>query len=195
MILSVDQLCAAAETTLKAAMPDIVATPAFQELLGENAEKYYDPALIQTWQQLPTIEAIATAKLPAVAITSPGLVDEPVYSRSSRLYEVKWRLAIGIYDRDKSTDHSATQARVRNWVAILRTALQSQPTLGGVATGLTWTGEEYSLLPNRNQARTAAAGAVSIDVKAQVPHHTNLGSISGTGGPLVLTTHPTLSVE
>lgn len=188
MILSVDQLCTAVEDTLLASIADIVTQPAFQTLLGDGADTYLATE-IKTWQQLPTIEAISTAKLPAVAITSPGLVDPPVFSRSSKSYDATWRLAIGIYDRGR--DHAETQARIRNWCALLRVALQSRPTLGGVAKGLTWTGEEYSLIPQRNSARTLAAGAVAVDVRAEVPHHTNLGA----GLPPVTSNHPTLSVE
>lgn len=183
-IVSVDELCQATETTLRDMLPQVLLIPEVVALIGEPR----DPYVVKTWQQLPVVEAIATAQLPGIAITSAGLVDEPSYSRANQAWDTTWRIGVGIYDRGR--DHEETQARVRNWAALIRTSLQLAPTLGGVAQGLTWSGEQYQLLPNRNQARTAAAGAVAFDVKATVRKLT-----IGPGLPPVTSTHPTLSVE
>lgn len=183
-IISVDELCQAAESTLKDLLPQVLQIPAMADLIREPSAPY----VVKTWQQLPVVEAIATADLPGVAITSAGLVEEPTYSRANQAWDTTWRIAVGIYDR--GVDHEDTQARVRNWAALIRTSLQLAPTLGGVAQGLTWSGEQYALLPNRNQARTAAAGAVAFDVKASVRKLT-----LGPGIPSVTSVHPTLSVE
>lgn len=183
-IISVDELCQATETTLKDLIPQVLQIPAMVALIGDPREPY----VVKTWQQLPVVEAIATADLPGVAITSAGLVDPPSYSRANQSWDTNWRIAVGIYDRGR--DHEDTQARVRNWAALIRTSMQLKPTLGGVAQGLTWFGEQYALLPNRNQARTAAAGVIAFDVKASVRKLT-----LGPGDPSVTSTHPTLSVE
>ncbi|NHA02035.1 hypothetical protein G5V59_26970 [Nocardioides sp. W3-2-3] len=81
---------------------------------------------------------------------------------------------------------------MRNWLAITRLALRTDPSLGGIATGLEWAGEEHRLLPNRNQARTIAAGALAINVSADM-----VGDLIPTDGtwPPVTSTHPTLSVK
>lgn len=183
-VLSVDELCVAAEATLRDTLAAVKEIPALAALLGDDADSY----VVKTWQQLPVADAIATAKLPAIAITSSGLVDPPRYSRASKSWDCTWRIGIGIYDRGR--DHADTQARVRNWCALIRTALQLSPTLGGVAKGITWSGEEYALLPNRNVARTAAAGAVAFDVDATVNK-----LAFGPGLPPVTSSHPALSVE
>lgn len=184
-VISFDELCVAAETILKVALPQVLELPEVKTYLGDAARTYRD---IKTWQQLPTIEAISAATLPVIAISTPGLVSAPRYVRSRGVWEATVRLGVGIYDREPSADHSATQAKVRNWVAFLRTALLRNPTLGGVAEGLTWTGEEYDLVPARNQARTFGAGAVFVDVRVDVP------DTFGLGLPPVTSTHTQLSV-
>ncbi|HXH77314.1 hypothetical protein [Nocardioides sp.] len=182
---SADELCKAAETTLRAALPMVLNLPEVKGYLGARAPEF---EAIKEWHQLPTLEAISSAKFPAVVITTPGLVGPPVYQRSKQSWETTWRLAIGIYDR--AGDHAATSARVRDWIAFIRTALLRNVTLGGVAKGITWAGEEYDLLPDRKHARTIGAGALAIDVRVDVPDTLGLGLPAATKTTTTLTVNP-----
>lgn len=177
-ILSVDELCVAAEATLKTALPPLL------ELLDRT-----DLGRIKEWQQLPDIQAISTANTPAAAITSAGLTGSPTYSRATDTYAATWRLAIGIYDRGKN--HAETQKHVRDWCACIRLALQGNPTLGGFASAVTWIGEEFDLIPNRDSARTVAIGAVAVDVTARMlaPGHLEVFPVVESTFPVV-TVHP-----
>jgi hypothetical protein len=180
-ILSIDELCVAARATLEhpdAGIPGTLELPVIKALLGDQARHYRD---IKTWVQVPTFESVTGATYPAVAITSPGLVGAPVYQRSSNTWQIVARVGVGVYDR--STKHDETAAKVRNWIAVVRTTLLRNVTLGGVAEGLTWSGEEYDLLPGRQQARTIGAGAVAVDVRANVPDTVMMGlpTVTSTG--------------
>lgn len=173
-----DDLCVAAENLLRDKLPVLI------DLLGQE-ERY---GQVKEWQQLPTIEALASAKFPAIAITSPGLTGPPTYSRASDSWTATWRIAVGIYDRGR--DHDDTQARIRDWCSFIRTVFLVNRSLGGVATGLTWVGEEYRLVPQKDKARTFAGGAVALDVTA-----TGLFELGADALPAVLSTHPSLSVR
>lgn len=186
-IQSAAQVGAAVEATLRDGLPQTLELATVKAYLGDRAATFRD---VREWQQLPTIEAIASAQYPAVAIVSPGLVREPTRKRSGDAYETTWRVAVGIYDREKSPDHNATQDKVRDWVALLRITLLRTPTLGGVSRRVTWAGEEYDLLPDRNKARTIGAGALAVDVTVDVPDPLGLGAF-----PSVTSTAPDLTVN
>jgi hypothetical protein len=176
-ISSVDELCVGVEDTLREHLPDVM------DALGFDAPNYDE---IKTWQQLPTTTALVAASLPGIAVSAAGLVGAPSYSRSSKSWTSTWRIAVGIYERGK--DHADTQARVRNWCAGIRTTLVLHKSLGGLASALAWSGEEYALVPDREQARTIAAAAVAFDVTA---------TVSATVGalPPVTSTPTTVSVQ
>ena len=173
-IQSVDQVLVALEQTLKTALPQVLDLDQVKAYLGDRATEF---VAITTWQQVPTIEAIATADYPAVAITSPGLSAPPIYKRSTDTWETTWRAAVGIYDRTGVDDggQSVTQARVRDWIAFIRTAAIRNPTLGGTVRGLQWVGEEYDLLPDRDKARTIGAGALALDIRVDVRNTLGMG--------------------
>lgn len=177
----------AVEATLKDHLRETLELDVVKAYLGDRAATFRD---IREWQQLPSLEAIATAQLPAAAVVSPGLVREPIRKRSGDAYETTWRVAVGIYDRDKSPRHNDTQAKVRDWVAFLRMTLLRNPTLGGVARRVVWAGEEYDLLPDRNKARTIGAGALAVDVTVDVPDPMGLGVF-----PVATTAAPDLTVN
>ncbi len=187
MIFSADELCVAAESVLRGDLPSILSHPFVTERVDGD---YGD---IATWQQLPTIEALSTAQFPAVAITSSGLVSSPTYAVSEAAHRATWRVVVGIYDR--GNDHADTQARIRNWCAAVRASLLRHRSLGGVAEGLSWVGEEFALLPNRNQARTIGAGAVAFDVTALMANIPLLPPSDGGEWPVVLTTPMTVSAQ
>jgi hypothetical protein len=159
VIFSADELCVAAEQVLRADLPKVIGHHAAAARIGSGYGE------IAEWQQLPTIEALSTARFPAIAITSAGLVTPPA-TDAGRQLRATWRIVVGVYDRGR--DHADTQARIRDWCALIRTSLLRHRSLGGVAESVTWTGEEFALLPNRNQARTIAAGAVAFDVTARL---------------------------
>lgn len=173
-IVSVDELATALEKTLRDNLAATVAT------LGLKLDS------VKEWQQLPTAAALATARFPAVAISSPGLTEPPTYSQSDRAWHAVWRIGVGIYDRGKN--HHDTQAHIRNWCAAIRLTARAHRSLGGLARDTRWAGEEYALLPGREQSRTIGAAAVAFDIHALV---------SDTYGapPAVATTPTTLSVR
>lgn len=176
-LVSADTICTAVEQVLRENLNDMV------EALG--AEARHKP--IVEWQQLPTAEALASAVFPAAAITSSGLTRAPIYQRSTDSWSTTWRIAVGIYDR--GGDHAATAALVRDWCALVRTVLTTNRTLGGIADSVTWAGEQYALVPRKEQARTFGGGAVALDVTADVPRHPTDQS------PLVQSTDPSLTAE
>lgn len=187
-IQSADQVLVALEETLRTTLPQVLELPEVKAYLGTTAADYRP---ITTWEQLPTLAAIATADYPAVAITSPGLVQPPAYQRSKDSWETWWRAEVGIFDRAGFDDdgHRITQAMVRNWIAWLRTAALRQQTLGGAARAVVWAGEEYDLLPDREQARTIGAGVLALNIKVDVPNTLGLGL------PLVTSTTTQLDVN
>ncbi|MSZ75522.1 MAG: hypothetical protein F2667_00275 [Actinobacteria bacterium] len=153
-LVTAETLCQAVEATLRADLPGVVAAFGWTERLGA----------IEDWHQVPRLEAISTANLPAGAITSPGLVRPPTYSRSSG-WSATWRVVAGVYVRGE--DHHDTAARCRDWAGVIRTVFLANRSLGGVADGgLVWAGEEYDEQPQKSVARTLAACAVAIDVSA-----------------------------
>lgn len=180
-IVSADELCTALETVLTDHLADEMVA------LGYTAAVGYEP--VRDWQQVPTINAIATAKLPAGAITTPGLADSPTWVPSHRAYRTTWRIAAGVYVRGR--DHDQTQRMARNYAAAVRVTVLRHKGLGGIAEKLRWVGEDYALRPERESSRTLAACAVAFDVTAMT---------IGTGRPVsqqpeVLTTPTTLSVQ
>lgn len=173
--ISADDTCIAVREVLKAGLPLLT------EQLG--VAKTYGP--ITEWQQLPTREAIASARLPAASISDGGLVEPPTYSRADDAWTTVWRVVVSVYDRGR--DHDDTQARVRDWCALVRTVLLANKTLGGAAVRLAWSGEEHALVPNRNSARTFGGGAIAVDVTVQIPSLPLSGPLPGAG-PIVLDT-------
>lgn len=173
-IVSVDELLVAVETTLRAHLAATVEALGFEDL-----------GAIKDWQQLPTADSIATADLPAVTVTSPGLAELP-NRRADGTFLTTWRVSIGIYARGR--DHADTQARVRNWCAAIRTTLLTRKSLGGIASSMTWKGEDYALIPGRSSARTFGAGEVDLDVTVTV-------TTDPTTLPVVTTTGTNVSVQ
>ena len=171
-VTAADQLCVAAETILR---ENVTTT---QLMLG------FDLGEIETWQQLPTPDAIAAAQLPAVAITSPGLAGAPVWNSVEDGYDAVFVLTVGIYVRGKS--HADTAARVRDWCAAIRSTIVRKRTLGGLSPdGATWVDETYVLIPDRTAARTLGAGAVAFNVPVLVPDPASLPTTPGTALPTV----------
>lgn len=179
-LLSADELCTAAETVLREHLQPLATSRGLEK--------------IRTWEQLPTLEALTAANLPAVAVTSPGLT-KPASRRSSG-YDATWRIVVGAYVR--GTSFIETAGRVRNWAAVIRQVMVQHPTLGGVSTGLEWVGEEYIERPERSSARTLGGCAVAFDVTARnvIDSEPYVPPEQGGGDqPVVQATHSTVTIR
>lgn len=180
-LLSADELCAAAEAVLREHLQPLATSRGLEK--------------IRTWEQLPTLEALTTANLPAVAVTSPGLADRP--TRRSSGYNAPWRIVVGAFVR--GTSFTETAGRVRDWAAVIRQVMVQHPTLGGVATGLEWVGEEYVERPERSSARTLGGCAVAFDVTARnvIDSEPYVPPDQPGGGdrPVVQATHSTVTIR
>lgn len=176
-LITAADLCDGVEAVLVEQLWEIVGIFNLQETLKQ----------ITDWHQLPTIEALTTANTPAGAITSPGLASDP--TRHGGRIDAVWRVVVGIYDRD--ADHTATAHRTRVWAGLVRACVLRNPRLGGIASGVTWVGERYEVIPARAAARTLGGCAVSFNVSAKdVVDVDDLGEL-----PIVLETHPSLTVH
>lgn len=180
-IVTADDLCRGAQTVLAAQLPALITalgldTPA----AGQKAF-----AAPSTWVQVPTLEALQAASMPAGAITSTGTVGPP--RKSTLGTDADWRIRVGVFDRGSNYDETASRART--WAALIRAALVLQPTLGGIATATRWVGEAYRQFPQVNAARTLGGCSVDFDVTAR--NVVDLGAIA----PVVLTTGSTLTVR
>lgn len=177
MLITADDICAGAEAVLTSGrLREIVELAGWEELRK-----------IKDWHQVPSLDALSEANLPTGAITSPGLTDSPVGRHGN--YAATWRVVVGVYDRGAS--YKDTARRTRRWAAVIRAALLESPTLGGVASGVRWVGEEYAERPNKNQARTIGGCAVAFDVDASNVVDLTPYSVA----PVVTATQTTVSVR
>ncbi|MEJ7846435.1 MAG: hypothetical protein WKF93_12400 [Acidimicrobiales bacterium] len=172
-IITADDLCRAAENILRTNLHPLV-----EALALEDFEEITD------WAQVPTMEAVAHADTPTGAISSPGLVDAPV-RKAHGVYDATWRVVVSVFDRDE--DYNATAARTRQWAALVRALLIDNPSLGGVASSLTWVGEDYAERPRKDEARTFGGCAVAFDVTAK-----NVAEL-GSGDPQFPSTNTPVS--
>lgn len=193
-LITADTLCVAAEETLREHLPTVI------ELLGlhtsDNPRVVAPYVTPKQWDQVPSAEAIETSPLPAGRISSPGLVERPLRVGTwGTGHNATWRVSVGIYDRGRSYDETAS--RTRTWAALVRATMLAHPTLGGVASSLMWAGEEYRNIARPDAARTFGGCAVAFDVTADnvvdlsVPNP--VGSTSTTVS--VKSTNTTVSVR
>jgi len=183
VIVSADQACRAVQAVLEEHLADSVTA------LG------WDLLPVQEWQQLPTLEAVSSAVLPAVSIACSRLNGEPTYHRHDQAYRVTLRIEVGVYYREPGVDHSETAKAARDYAAAIRLTVLSHPRLGGLARGLRWPDEEYRLVPNRNSARTFAAAAVSFDVDVLMAASISSATPGRPDDPLVQSTPTELTVH
>lgn len=134
---------------------------------------------IRHWDAVPDVRALQSADLPAGCVVVPGLSDLP--ARRTDTYATVWRLVAGLYVRGAS--YSDTQARVGRWATYARTVLLAHPTLatdGGLVTGVTWLGEDLSIVGGAGAARTLGGATVMFDVT--VPRAAPFGARPPTDG-------------
>lgn len=180
-IVTADDLCRAAQGVLDAQLQGLIEALGF-DTPTDGTKAYAKP---KAWAQVPTLSALQAAALPVGAVTSSGTVGKP--RKSSLGYDADWRIQVGIFDRGR--DYDDTASRARTWAALIRAVLVLNPTLGGVATATTWVGETYRQFPQTSAARTLGGCAVDFDVTAR--NVLDLGAIN----PIVLSTPSTLTVR
>lgn len=177
-LVTADDLCVAAAIILDTHLLDVVRAQGWHEAPGALKP-------VTTWEQIPTLEALSSARYPVGAVTSPGLTSRPTRT-TKRRHDATWRISVGVWDRGVS--YQDTASRVRRWAAAVRATLLDHRTLGGIADGLWWAGEEYRQNPTREAARTLGGCAVSFDVDvSDVVDLTAPPDGPGTG-PVVLST-------
>ena len=158
-LMTVDDLAAGMSTVLAETLPDLI--DAFGLNVAQGGEKPYTaPA---TWTQIPRLEVLQAADMPAGAIASSGTVGTPTTRRTG--VDATWRLSVAVFDRGQ--DHNVTARRVRTWAALVRAVGLRNPTLGGVASGVRWVSESYRLASDRGAARTLGGCQVDFDVDAR----------------------------
>lgn len=181
-LITADDVCDAVEEVLKDHLHELVV------LLGWNAGKGLKP--VTTWEQVPTLPALTSAKVPVGAITSGGLVDKPKRNGNGS-YDATWRIAVGVWDRGDS--YRDTARRVRRFAAAVRAALATHRSLGGLADSLVWVTEAYDEIPDRGSARTLGGAVVGFNVT--VKNVLDPAALAPLPGPPVTSTHTTVTTR
>lgn len=180
-LVSADDFCRGVQEVLAAQLPDLVQTLIEREvpIAGEVLAAGDYPA-VKEWQQVPALQAFNAANFPSAAVTSPGTVSTP--QKTGQGYDGTWRVLVGIYDR--GADYAQTQRKARVWAALMRAVLlrPGNRSLGGVADGVRWAGEQLDRINNKNSARTIGVAVLSVDVTAR-----NVVDLSGLD-PIVTST-------
>jgi len=121
---------------------------------------------VKTWQIVPTMEALASAKHPSIALVSPSMTAAPQRSGAGgRQYTGEWRMSIGVFDR--GDNHEGTQTGIQQWAKAIRVAALLTP-LTGTGISLRWAGEEYDVIPTKQDSRTIAGAEVMFDATVDV---------------------------
>lgn len=162
-----DEVCAAVERTLTTWLPSVTA-----EIAAAGG-----PTLpVPTTYDMPEARALSngSAALPAVVVSSPGLVGAPERDEEGS-YRASWRVIVTAFAR--GDDYRSTARAVRGYALAIRTALLQHPSLGRFAAELTWDGEEYAAL-DPAAARTIGGAFVTFTVTVD-------GVTDATAGPAV----------
>ena len=100
-------------------------------------------------------------QLPAIAIVSPGLADEPLQEGDGS-FRSNWSLGVGIFI--SAIDRESTERVVRWYCAIIRAIMLQRQSLGGFSDGVRWLDEGYDELEFDDE-RTIGAGLVEFEVE------------------------------
>ncbi|MDI6911479.1 hypothetical protein [Nocardioides sp.] len=180
-LVTADDVCTGAETVLVAALPVLI------EALGLDEPADTKPFVMPTtWSQVPTLEALQSARFPAAAVTTTGTVGDT--RESSTGVDAEWLVRVGMFDR--GADYNDTAHRIRTWAALIRAGLLRHRTLGGIASGLRLAGESYRNLPQTSAARTL--GGCTVDVRVKVR---NIADLADLTAPVVKSTDSALTVN
>lgn len=156
--------------------------------LGGFLEGLKAPAV---WRQLPSPEAMSTARYPAVAVSSPGLAGAPTRNRDK--YSATWRVIVTVWVKaDKVATRkpgedafSLVAAQTREYVKHVRTCL--------LAWGEgTWTDEGYAQVDAYEASGTLGAGFVELAVFVETA--ADLTDLP-PGGPLPVVTSTAVTIE
>lgn len=148
-IVTADEVCLAVENTLRAWLP-----PMF-DAMGVTDELEAP----KTWRQVPTVDALKEAAMPAAGTATPGWSGEPERDEDGNL-QITWRVNVLFFVR--GNDYEQTQRHTRLYAAAASTVLMQQHTLLGFATATDVVGETYE--PINDGARTLGAALIEVDV-------------------------------
>lgn len=79
-------------------------------------------------------------QMPVVVATSPGLVDRPRRGGDGRTI-ARWAISAGVINSAVNIDK--TRSNTLDYVAAIRTLVAQEQSLGGLALGVEWIGEDY----------------------------------------------------
>lgn len=188
-LITADDLCTGTQTVLKAQLGALIEALGLDE--RPRPEKPF--TVPKVWNQIPVLEAIQSANVPAAAITSTGIVGTPRKSRNpdgSDRIDATFLVRVGIFDR--GSDYNVTAHRVRTWAALVRAVMLRNPTLGGVASGVRWVSETYRQFPEKGVARTL--GGCSVDFHVDARNVADLTELDGVL-PIVESTFSTVTLD
>jgi hypothetical protein len=152
--LGADDVCDAVTATLIAGLPAALERNRAQGGLDLDVPAATD---------MPTEEALlegAGLVLPSFVVSSPGLADQPV-RHGDGTYTATWAVVVTVFAHGAS--YGDTARRSRQYAKAVRSALVLQQALGGIASGVEWTGEEYDRIDARD-ARTLGGCFVGFGV-------------------------------
>lgn len=134
----------AVESTLLTWLPSVLA-----EVNASTGLALELPALID----MPvSVDALTSAATPAMAVAGSGLAGEPVRDGRGR-YSADYSITVRVLAR--AGGYRATARQVHGYSVAVRTALMQHRSLGGVARGVTWAAEDYSVI-DPDKSRTLA---------------------------------------
>lgn len=165
-IVGAPALRRAIRTTLQLWLPGAVA-----EAARQNGDDPTTIPAVRSWRVVSLAQA-QEDQLPAVFVTSPGMVGAP-RRHGSGLYEATWNATVTVAARDQS--HEATADLIGIYTAAVRTVCMQRPSFGGFAASTAWAGEEYDAIEAK-AGRTLAAGFVDLTVVV-------LDVLNAFGGP------------
>lgn len=149
-VITADTICTAVETAVRTHIDSVLAAYGWATQLGT----------VKTFQQVPDLNAVAAANLPAIMVGG-ARVDFSA-TKSGSLLDGVWQIAVGVRDRGK--DHADTAQRIRRWASAITAAVMLDQSLAGLATAINPTSAHYDELGDVTQARTIASAAVVFEI-------------------------------
>ncbi len=117
----------------------------------------------KSWATAVELDSTDEAKLPRIVVACPGLAGDPDLHADGK-YGASFAIAAGAFV--SASSFAAAEALAGSYTAAIREALIKHPTLGGLASGLDWTDENYTPVRadrNRIVASGEAAFVAHID--------------------------------
>jgi hypothetical protein len=166
----------AAYTTLKTWMRDYLGEVCVQDGLARN--------FLQVPKSYPTASQFGKAEdqLPSVGIHVPGLSEAPYQNHDGEFW-TKWRLEVGALVSANSQINTDRMSKL--YGAAIFGCLMQHPSLGGVATHLSWLTEDYGIT-DTSKDRSLAFAVLTFEVEVR----TGRSSFGGPSTP----TNPTSTV-